>query len=113
MTSKLSRQTPGAGPADRFPEFPPRDDMQNYLYLSRPGYPGSLDRFFGISNSTVVLSEAPVRWTPGQQQGHRIPDLLIAFDADRARVVEQKGYSIRDQGKPPGTKANRRTSCWK
>ena len=29
------------------------------------------------------------------------PDLLIAFDVDFALAVEQNGYSIRDQGKPP------------
>ena len=75
--------------------------MQNFLYLNRPGYSAALDRHFGLSNSTVVLSEAPLRWTPRQRQGHRIPDLLIAFNADRATAVEQMGYSIRDQGKPP------------
>ena len=101
MTSKLTKQTQPTGTTDRFPDFPPRDDMQNFLHLSRPGHPGALDRHFGISNATAVLSEAPVRWEPSQQQGHRIPDLLVAFGVDRAAAVEQKGYSIREQGKPP------------
>ena len=101
MTGKLIRQKPSAGTSDKFPEFPPRDDMQNYLHLNRPGHPGALERHFGISNSTIVLSEAPVRWNPGQRQGHRIPDLLVAFNADQAVSVEQMGYSIREQGKPP------------
>ena len=48
-----------------------------------------------------MLSEIPVRWTPGQQEGHRIPDLLVAFNVDRSQAVEQNGYSIRDLGKPP------------
>ena len=86
---------------ERFPDFPPRDDMQNFLHLYRTGDPGALERHFGISNSTVVLCEAPVRWTPSQRQGHRIPDLLVAFDANRAIAVDQMGYSITDQGKPP------------
>ena len=101
MTGKLVRQKTSAGTKDKFPEFPPRGDMQNFFHLNRPGHPGSLDRRFGLSNSTVVLCEAPLRWNPSQRQGHRIPDLLIAFNADRSVAVEQMGYSIRDQGKPP------------
>ena len=109
MTGKLIPQSTSigtnirtpSGTKEKFPAFPPRDDMQNFLYLNRPGYSAALDRHFGLSNSTVVLSEAPLRWTPHQRQGHRIPDLLIAFNADRATAVEQMGYSIREQGKPP------------
>ena len=56
---------------------------------------------FGNSDTVIVLSEVPVRWTPGQREGHRIPDLLVAFDVDRALAIEQNGYSIQDQGKLP------------
>ena len=101
MTSKLTRQDQAAPPDELFPVFPPRGDMQNFLYLNRPGLPGALERHFGISNSTVILGEAPLRWTPSQQRGHRIPDLMVAFDVDRDRAVKQMGYSIREQGKPP------------
>ena len=99
MTSKLTRQA--APPDEMFPVFPPRGDMQNFLYLNRPGLPGALERHFGISNSTAILGETPLRWTPSQQRGHRIPDLMVAFDVDRDRAVKQMGYSIREQGKPP------------
>ena len=101
MTGKLTPRKSPTGKKDPFPEFPPRDDMQNFFHLNRPGYPAALDRHFGLSNSTVVLCEAPLRWTPRQRQGHRIPDLLIAFNVDRATAIEQMGYSIREQGKPP------------
>lgn len=101
MTGKLIRQGTSAGTKDKFPDFPPRDDMQNFLHLYRPGHSAALERHFGISNSTVVLCEAPLRWTPGQRQGHRVPDLLVAFNADRGVAVEQMGYSIGGQGKPP------------
>ena len=101
MTSKLTHQATSAGAEETFPDFPPRDDMQNYIYLNRPGHPGALDRRYGLSNATVILSEAPLRWSPGQQQGHRIPDLLVAFEADRELAVRQRGYSIQHQGKPP------------
>ena len=101
MTSKLTRQTAEAGRLEKFPDFPPRDDMQNSLHLDQPAYQASLQLHFGNNETTIVLSEIPVRWTPGQTEGHRIPDLLVAFGVDRALAVEQRGYSIRDQGKPP------------
>ena len=81
--------------------LPPRDDMQNSLHLHQAAHQATLRRHFGSDDSTIVLSEIPVRWSPGQTEGHRIPDLLIAFDVDFNLAVEQMGYSIRDQGKPP------------
>ena len=101
MTSRQIQQTPAIRPEDRFPDFPPRDDMQNSLHLDDPGLQATLRRHFGSGDTLIVLSEVPVRWTPGQREGHRIPDLLVAFDVDRALEIEQNGYSIRDQGKPP------------
>ena len=101
MTSKLTRQTTDAGKLEMFPDFPPRDDMQNSLHLDQPAHQAILRRHFGSDDNTIVLSEIPVRWTPGQTEGHRIPDLLIAFDVDFNLAVKQMGYSIRDQGKPP------------
>ena len=101
MTSKLTRQKEDTGALERFPDFPPRDDMQNSLHLDDPAHQAALRRHFDNDETTIVLSEIPVRQSPGQQEGHRIPDLLIAFGIDRALAVEQNGYSIREQGKPP------------
>ena len=101
MTSKQIQQARAIRPEDRFPDFPPRDDMQNSLHLDDPGLQATLRRHFGSADTVIVLSEVPIRWTPDQREGHRIPDLLVAFEVDRALVIEQNGYSIRDQGKPP------------
>ena len=101
MSSSLSSSSTQAGTLEVFPEFPPRDDMQNALHLYDDGHQAILRRYFGNAATTIILSEIPVRWTPSQVQGHRIPDFLIAFDVNRPRAVEQNGYSIRDQGKPP------------
>jgi len=105
MTSKLMRPSDDrpadTGELEIFPSFPPRDDMQNYLHMYRPGHPGALHRHLGLSNSIVVLGEAPLRWTPSRQRGHRIPDLTVSFNADMELAILQNGYSIRDQGKPP------------
>ncbi len=101
MTSKLKVQGRDARTLGVFPDFPPRDDMQNALHLYDDGHQAILRRYFGVNENTIILSEVPVRWTPSQQRGHRIPDFLIAFDVDRPMLVQQNGYSIRDQGKPP------------
>ena len=101
MTSKSSQQTKEARKLERFPDFPPRDDTQNSLFLDRPAHQAALEEHFGNHDNTIILSEIPVRLTPRQQEGHRIPDLLVAFGVDREQAVEQNGYSIRDLGKPP------------
>ena len=101
MTSKLTRHTTDAGKHLQFPDFPPRDDMQNSLHLDQAAHQAILRRHLGSGDTTIVLSEIPVRWSPGQTEGHRIPDLLIAFDVDFNLAVVQMGYSIRDQVKPP------------
>ena len=106
MTSKLGKQTGlddrrDFSALEKFPGFPPRDDMQNSLHLDDPAYQAALVEHFGNRETTLILSEIPVRPTPGGYPGVRIPDLLIAFGVDRAQAVEQNGYSIRDLGKPP------------
>ena len=40
-------------------------------------------------------------WSAGQREGVRIPDLLIAFGVDRAGIIEQWGYAIDREGRPP------------
>ena len=89
MTSRLTQETTGTGELEKFPDFPPRDDMQNSLHLDRPAHQAALLRHFGGNDTVIVLSEIPVRQFPGQQQGHRIPDLLIAFDVDFNLVVRK------------------------
>ena len=86
---------------ERFPEFPPRDDMNNPLYLYRPSHIYALELYMGNPETTIVLGEVPVGWMPGQSAGVRRPDLLIADDINRALIIEQWGYAIDQQGKPP------------
>ena len=101
MTSRL-RQTSQPGEAlEAFPEFPPRDDMQNFLHLYRIGHLSMLIRHFGSPETTVIASEAPVAWRPSGGPGVRIPDLLIAFNVSFASLVDRNGYAIEVQGKPP------------
>ncbi len=38
MTSKPKQRAKDAGTLEKFPDFPPRDDMQNSLFLDRPAH---------------------------------------------------------------------------
>jgi hypothetical protein len=99
MTSKLTSQTSRPERLAQFPDFPPRDDMQNYLHLHFPAYGAALSRHLGNPEITLVHSEIPVYWYPSEIV--RIPDLLVAFNVNPAAAIADKGYSIEEQGKPP------------
>ena len=43
-----------------FPEYPPRDDMQNALYLNRFAHVTALEVHLGNSDTTLVLGEVSV-----------------------------------------------------
>ena len=116
MTSKSKQQMPSDRRAERFqppprrvleypdgkfPVFSPRGDMQNPLYLYMPGHLSALARHLGNVDTTIVLGEVPVGWNVRRRRGLRIPDLIIAFDVDRAGVIGNNGYAIDELGKPP------------
>ena len=101
MTSRPIKKTPATRSADRFPEFPPRDDMQNSIYLDAPAHQAALSHHFGMPDTTIILSEVPIGTTVSQRQGLCIRDLLVAFGVDHASVISQRGYSIKEQGNPP------------
>ena len=101
MTSKRIAQ-PAAKPAGQFPEFPPRDDMQNALHLDDQGHQAALRRHLGTPQTTVVIGEVPIGWNiHTRREVIRVPDLLIAFDVNRDLVVAEMGYSIDEHGKAP------------
>jgi hypothetical protein len=101
MTSKLNYQAMYKKGIPRFPDFPPRDDMQNPLHLFVPGYLTTLSRHFGSPETNLVLSEVPLGHSPTQRQGILVPDLTIAFGVNVEQILAQHGYAIDDQGKPP------------
>ena len=84
-----------------FPEYPPRDDMQNSLYLNRYAHVTALEVHFGNPDTTLVLGEVSVAPTADFSKEHRRPDLMVAFNCDRDLVIRQNGYAIEAQGKPP------------
>ena len=84
-----------------FPEYPPRDDMNNPIYLHEPSHMRSLAIHFGRDETTFVMSEVPVSTTASIGREHRRPDLMVAFNCDRDLLIRQKGYATLTQGKPP------------
>ena len=86
----------------QFPEFPPRDDMNNSLYLHEPAWQPALRRHLSAVHSMMLLiSEMPVAWGHDQRSGILVPDLLIAFDVDADAIIRRRGYAIDDVRKPP------------
>ena len=79
--------------------------------------PGEICKTLSISTAPATLrpwrvtSAAPRRLQQSwrnpvgrdlrQRLGLRVPDLTIAFVVDRRRIINDRGYSIEDQGKPP------------
>ena len=86
---------------ERFPEFPPREDMNNPIYLYRPSHIYALESHMGNRETTIVMGEVPLGWSPGQNAGIRRADLMIADNINPALIIGQWGYAIDQQGKPP------------
>ena len=101
MTIRTITSTATTITADPFPDYPPRDDMQNFLHLSRPSHMKSLERFFASRPSVSVVSEVPVSQRYGDYVRVRIPDLMVSFNSDLDMMVEHNGYTIDRQGSPP------------
>ena len=75
--------------------------MQNPIHLHSPGHQAALRRHFGSPETTLVLGEVPVGRDIRQRRGLRVPDLLVVFGVDSARIITDRGYSIEEWGKPP------------
>lgn len=85
----------------QFPDFPPRDDMQNWQFLYDRSVPESLATYLGDRPNTLVGSEIPVGPNVSNRKDICIPDLIVAFNCDVRRVKADKGYSLDVHGKPP------------
>ena len=101
MTSKMTTLTQEEGKLERFPDFPPRDDMQNWLYLYDSSILTSLAIHFSDEPNVTVASEVPVGPSLPVRDDARIPDLLLVRDGDRELMEEQRGHAIDSQGKAP------------
>ena len=101
MTIKPDALTKTATELRKFPVFPPREDMQNPIYLYRPSHMTALAVHLSEEETTLVLGEVPISPTLRHRAKVRIPDLTVSYRCNPAQVVEQRGYAIDEQGKPP------------
>lgn len=101
MTSKPVTLTKTKKKLTRFPYFEPRADMQNWLHLYDRSFPVALKDYLGEQETTITGCEIPVSPSLEVRQDIRIPDLLVSRNADLELLIEQNGYAIDSQGKPP------------
>ena len=102
MTSKTTTLTQETGKLKRFPEFPPREDMQNWRYIYDPGVLNALSIHLKKTRpEATAMCEVPVARNLSARGGVRIPDMSVVIGGDRALIEEQAGYEIDRQGKPP------------
>ena len=100
-----------AAPTTRFPDVPPREDMQNSRQLYLPSLLTALRRWLrrieerkppDARRSVFVMSEMPVWPRPAWEgTGFFVPDLTVAFDVDAELIERENGYAIEHHGKPP------------
>ena len=99
MTNKLTHLATTDEKLEVFPDFGPRDDMQNYYHLYLEGHPAMLVQHFSNRENTAVMGEVPIGWRTSRTP--RIPDLTIAFNVSQSVILARNGYSIEENGKPP------------
>ena len=85
----------------QFPDFSPRQDMHNWLYLYRRSFPAALAEYLGVSGDTIAGSEIPLSPILRNWSDYRIPDLMVSYNSDPDLLIAQRGYDIGSQGKPP------------
>ena len=101
MISKTTTLTKPERDLEPFPEYPPRDDMQNWNHLYNHGKAYSLVLHIGDQETTTSGSEIPVGPTLSNRADHRIPDFLVSMNSRPWLIEEDGGYAIDRQGKPP------------
>ena len=101
MTTKTTTCTQTDREFEPFPEFPPRDDMQNWNYLYSRGQAAGLALHLGDKETTTAGCEIPVGPTLAMHRDIRIPDLMVSRNSRPDLILEHGGYAIDRQGKPP------------
>ena len=101
MTTKTTAYTHTDTEFEPFPEFPPRDDMQNWNYLYSRGQAAGLALHLGDKETTTAGCEIPVGPTLARHRDIRIPDLMVSRNSRPDLILEHGGYAIDRQGKPP------------
>ena len=97
-------KTPQADSHFRLPDPPERDpdDMTSAKHLAETGNMYHLKIHLGNPATTIVKSELYLALDRrGSGAEFRVPDLLIAFNADPELYEHNNGYVVSEQAKPP------------
>ncbi len=105
MTTKHPEKTREGGRRPVFIPDPPKHkngEMTSFDHLALNGNAHYLIHHFGNRETTVIVGERYLLAAPRAPRNEwRIPDLLIAFDADPVLYKANNAYIISEQGKPP------------
>lgn len=101
MTSRTTTLIRKGNIEERYPDFPPRDDMQNWLHLYRSGMQMALHVHYQSDPSITVACEVPVGPSLSVRGDVRIPDLSVMKGGNPDLMEAQGGYAIDGQGKAP------------
>ena len=105
MTTKHTAKTEQARRRPVFIPDPPKhelDEMTSYDHIALNGNVHHLIQHFGNPETTIIRGERYLQAEPRVHPSERrIPDLVIAFDADPELYKANNGYVISEQGKPP------------
>ena len=97
-------KTPQADNPFRLPDPPEREpeDMTSAKHLAETGNMHHLKLHLGNPETTIVKSELYLALgRRGSGAEFRVPDLLIAFEANPELYERNNGYVVSEQGKPP------------
>ncbi len=101
MTGRTTTFIRKADLQECYPEFPPREDMQNWRCLYRTGIQMALQVHYASDPNITVACEVPVGHSLSARDDVRIPDLSVMKGGDSELMEAQRGYAIDRQGKAP------------
>ena len=84
-----------------YPDAPPRDDMQKLFYLDNHSTIATLMKRFDDPGATFVGTRTHLGSSLSEPEDARVPDLMVAFKCDVARVWEDNGYCVANQPHAP------------
>ena len=88
----------------RLPDTPEPKDMTTVRDFYGPCHNGAIAEYLGNPETTLVMGDRYLTLLPfgdQEQEGHRYPDLMIAFGIDPKVADAHNGYVISYWNKPP------------
>ncbi len=105
MTLKRPDAAPSNAPEFiRLPDTPEPKDMTTVRDFYADCHNGAIAEYLGSEETTLVMGDrylTVLPFTDEEQEGHRYPDLMIAFGVDPQTSDAHNGYVISYWNKPP------------